>query len=105
MNHQHLEISSTPLHTLTDGALYNIDPASSKVRRRIALSNISHVSISSLSDNFFLVHVPSEYDYLFVSGRKTEIITVLRLVYQDATGEELNIAMQNMYVYTYVVNQ
>ena len=62
----------------SDGALYNIDPTTVKVKRRIQLANISRLSASLLSDNFFVVHVPLEYDYLFVSGRKTEIISVLR---------------------------
>lgn len=70
-----------------------IPPA--KVRRRIALSNISHISCSLLSDNFFLIHVPSEYDYLFVSSHKSEIVRWLRLGYLGATGEELTLAMQN----------
>lgn len=79
-----------------DGSIYNIEPNSSKVRRRIPLSNISHISTSLLSDNFFLIHVPSEYDYVYVSGRKTEIVSTLRLAYQEATGEELTLVMQNM---------
>ena len=65
-----------------------------------------------MSDNFFVVHVPLEYDYLFVSGRKTEIISVLRQAFTEATNQELSISMQNMYViqrtaidhtYTYIV--
>ena len=76
--------------------MYNIDPTSAKIRRRIALSNISHISTSQLSDNFFLIHVPTEYDYLYISGRKTEIVAVLRLAYMHATGEELNVALHNM---------
>lgn len=79
-----------------DGSVYNIEPTSCKVRRRICLSNISHISTSLLSDNFFLVHVPSEYDYVYVSGRKTEIVSILRLAYQEAMGEELKLVMQNM---------
>ena len=94
--HTHTHTPSPSPLPCTDGALYNIDPASMKVRRRISLSNISHVSISLLSDNFFVVHVPLEYDYLLVSGRKTEIISVMRIAYLSATGEELNLAMQNM---------
>ena len=78
-----------------DGSVYNIDPTNSKVRRRIALANLSHISTSLLRDNFFLLHVPSEYDYVYVSGRKTEIISVLRLAYQDATGDELSLVMRN----------
>ncbi len=81
---------------ISDGAVYNIDPTSVKIRRRIALSNISHISTSQLSDNFFLIHVPTEYDYLYISGRKTEIVAVLRLAYMHATGEELNVALHNM---------
>ena len=79
--------------------MYNIDPTSNKIRRRIALSNISHISASSLSDNFLLIHVPTEYDYLYISGRKTEIVAVLRLAYTHATGEDLSVALQNMWVY------
>ena len=79
-----------------DGALYNVEPHSTKVHRRIPLSNISHISTSMLSDNFFIVHVPLEYDYVFVGGRKTEIVAVLRLAHLQATREELSISMQNM---------
>ena len=82
----------------SDGALYNIDPTTVKVKRRIQLANISRLSASLLSDNFFVVHVPLEYDYLFVSGRKTEIISVLRQAFTEATSQELSITMQNMYV-------
>ena len=82
----------------SDGALYNIDPTTVKVKRRIQLANISRLSASLLSDNFFVVHVPLEYDYLFVSGGKTEIISVLRQAFTEATSQELSITMQNMYV-------
>ncbi len=79
-----------------DGSFYTIDPASYKVRRRTCLSNISHISTSLLSDNFILVHVPSEYDCVYVSGRKTELVSILRLAYQEAMGEELTLVMQNV---------
>ncbi len=86
----------THTHTFTDGAMYNIDPGSMKIRRRIMLANIGHLSTSLLQDNFFVVHVPSEYDYLFVSSRKTEVVSVLMKAYSEATGEQLSITMQNM---------
>lgn len=60
------------------------------------MSNISHISTSLLSDNFFVIHVPTEYDYLLVSPRKTEIIGALRQAYSVATKEELQLVMQNM---------
>lgn len=80
----------------TEGAVYNIEPGSSKVRRRIAIGNISHISVSLLSDNFFVIHVPQEYDYVYASGSKTEIIAALRLAYLEAIGEELSLTMQNV---------
>ena len=76
--------------------MYNIEPGSSKIRRRIAIGNINHISVSLLSDNFFVIHVPQEYDYVYVSGRKTEIVAALRLAYLEAIGEELGLAMQNV---------
>ena len=33
--------------------------------------------MSTQADNFFILHVPKEYDYLYVSRRKTEIALVL----------------------------
>lgn len=58
-------------HTIVyfiDGSLYLLDPNSVKIQHRIPLANISHISASQLPDNFFIVHVPSEQDRLFVSG-------------------------------------
>ena len=66
------------------------------MRRRIAVGNISHISVSLLSDNFFVVHVPQEYDYVYASGRKSEVIASLRLAYLEAMGEELSLVMQNV---------
>ena len=92
-----VSLTSLSLFCLSDGALYNIDPTTVKVKRRIQLANISRLSTSLLSDNFFVVHVPLEYDYLFVSGHKTEVISVLRQAFTEATSQELSITMQNMY--------
>ena len=52
---------------LTERSLYNIDPVSCKPRRRIGLLDISAVKMSGLQDNFFVICVPTEYDYLFIS--------------------------------------
>ena len=79
-----------------EGGVYNIEPGSLKIRRRIAIGNISHISVSLLSDNFLVIHVPQEYDYLYASGRKTEIVAALRLSYSEAIGEELSLTMQNV---------
>jgi len=79
----------------SDGSMYNIEPSSAKVRRRIPLANISHLSASLFCDNFFIIHVPTEYDYVYVSGRKTEVIAIFRQAYMDAMGEELTLELKN----------
>lgn len=50
-----------------EGSLYNLDPLTLKCKRRISITDVTHVSLSQLADNFFVVHVPMEYDYLYVS--------------------------------------
>ena len=84
---------------ITDGAVYLLEPHSGKLQHRTPLANISHISASQLPDNFFIIHVPSEQDRLFVSGRKTEVVTVLRIAYFDSQKQELNIALQNIIDY------
>lgn len=51
-----------------DKAIYNIEPSSFKCKRRISYETIGDIKLSKLPDNFFAVHVPSEYDYLFVGA-------------------------------------
>lgn len=96
VNSSTLNLTACPFFLCAEGGVYNIEPGSSKVRRRITIGNISHISVSLLSDNFFVIHVPQEYDYVYASARKTEIIAVLRLAYSEAIGEELNLTMQNV---------
>lgn len=38
---------------------------------------IGRLCLSELSDNFFAVSIPTEYDCLMASTRKSEIVTVL----------------------------
>ncbi|GAM20151.1 hypothetical protein SAMD00019534_033260 [Acytostelium subglobosum LB1] len=62
---------------ITDKALYNVQPDDYKLKRRISISSFSALSMSTLEDNFIVIHVHSEYDYVLISGRKIEIATVL----------------------------
>jgi len=48
-----------------------------KLTRRTALSDISSVSLSTLADNYLVIHVPSEYDNLIENDKKTEIVAIL----------------------------
>jgi myosin-1 len=48
------------------------------VKRKIPLSKIKGVSLSTLADDFFLLHVADDYDNIFENILKTEFLTVLR---------------------------
>uniref|UniRef100_A0A1X7TJH8 TH1 domain-containing protein n=1 Tax=Amphimedon queenslandica TaxID=400682 RepID=A0A1X7TJH8_AMPQE len=77
------------------GSLYLLEVNSIKVQHRVSLADVSHISASLLPDNFFIIHVPADQDRLFISTRKTEIVTSLRIAYFDMTKQELNISLQN----------
>ncbi|EFA77925.1 hypothetical protein PPL_08569 [Heterostelium album PN500] len=62
---------------ITDRALYNVQPVDYKLKRRISMISLTSLSMSTLEDNFIVIHVNSEYDYVLISGRKIEIATVL----------------------------
>jgi len=56
----------TRLLLLTDHAVYNVSASGQKFKRRIPLLAITHLTASESAQQFIL-HVPSEYDYLFAS--------------------------------------
>ena len=86
----------SPPSPMLDGALYNLHMKSLKLKRRIAIGNISHISTSTLRDNFFIIHVPTEYDYVYLSEYKMEIMTLLQKLQQVATGMEMSLHVDNM---------
>mmetsp|Transcript_28371 Transcript_28371/g.69116 ORF Transcript_28371/g.69116 Transcript_28371/m.69116 type:complete len:1017 (+) Transcript_28371:228-3278(+) len=71
---------------LSESALYNIKPSTMSMRRRIPVTKISKVSLSKMADNFVVIHVFSEYDYLYICERKTEFLTILDQLYRDLMG-------------------
>ena len=78
-----------------DNALYNLEPGSLKCKRRIAFNSMSHLSLSTLPDNFFVVHVPAEYDYVLISQDKVELITRLMEAFEEAIESSLRINFEN----------
>lgn len=62
---------------ITRFAIYIIDPEIYALKRRIPLAAIEKLSLSHLTDHFLAVIVPTEYDLLLASTRKTQIVTVL----------------------------
>merc|ERR1719289_168976 len=66
---------------ITNKAVYSCKPKSiSKVQRRIALSEIGSVTLSTTSGEFVL-HVPREYDYRYKSNDNEDIAKVLKRGY------------------------
>lgn len=80
---------------ITDFAIYIIDPETNALKRRIALAAVDKMFLSELSDNFFSIIVPTEYDLLMASTRKTEIVTVLVEATKSASDYELEVVFSN----------
>nr|KAJ3423287.1 Unconventional myosin-Ie [Polyrhizophydium stewartii] len=70
------------------------------VKRKIPLGDISGISVSTKCDDFFVIHVASDYDNVFENVLKTELITVLGEKYQIATGRKLQINFTDSIKYT-----
>ncbi|GAB5355279.1 hypothetical protein AAMO2058_000191700 [Amorphochlora amoebiformis] len=70
---------------LSEKTIYNLKPSGS-LRRTIPIAKVTSVSVSKLPDNFMVIHVGSEYDYVYISERKTEFITTLNDLYKVING-------------------
>lgn len=84
---------------ITDFAIYIVDPETDALKRRIALAAVEKMCLSELSDNFFAIIIPTEYDLLMASTRKTEIVTVLVEATKSASNYELEVAFSNRFEY------
>ncbi|XVF12612.1 hypothetical protein REPUB_Repub08aG0134000 [Reevesia pubescens] len=84
---------------ITDFAIYIVDPDSDALKRRIALAAVDKMCLSELSDNFFSIIIPTEYDLLMASTRKTEIVTVLVDATKSASDYELEVVFSNRFEY------
>ncbi|KAJ6240666.1 hypothetical protein M0813_23764 [Anaeramoeba flamelloides] len=62
---------------ITDLNVYNLNPSSFQILRKISIVQLSSITLSTFEDNFFVLGVDEEYDYLIVSSRKTEIVCCL----------------------------
>ncbi|KAM6555656.1 hypothetical protein CsatB_002675 [Cannabis sativa] len=84
---------------ITDLAIYMVDPETNTLKRRIAIAAVEKMCLSELSDNFFAIIVPAEYDLLMASTRKTEIVTVLAESAKNVSNHELEVAFSNSFEY------
>ncbi|KAG9134345.1 hypothetical protein Leryth_016240 [Lithospermum erythrorhizon] len=84
---------------ITEFAIYIIDPETDVLKRRIALAAVEKVCMSELSDNFLAIIIPTEYDLLMASTRKTKIAKVLIEAIMNASDYELDVFLSNSFEY------
>ncbi|KAK1399470.1 TH1 domain-containing protein [Heracleum sosnowskyi] len=84
---------------VTDFAVYIVDPDMGTLKRRVSLAAVEKVSLSELSDNFFAIIIPTEYDILMASTRKTEIVNMLMEATQSTSNYELEVLLSNSFEY------
>ncbi|KAE8681459.1 Myosin heavy chain-related isoform 4 [Hibiscus syriacus] len=78
---------------------FAIDIDSCSLKRRIALAAVDKMCLSELSDNFFAIIIPTEYDLLMASTRKTLIVTVLVDATKSASEYELEVFFSDRFEY------
>lgn len=80
---------------MTDFAIYIVDPDTRKLKRRISLAAVEKICLSELSDNFFAIIIPTEYDILLASTRKTELVTMLLEGTKSLSEDEPEVVFSN----------
>jgi myosin-1 len=60
-----------------------------KLTRRTSIADIGSVTLSTLADNYLVIHVPTEYDNLIENDKKTEIVAILMEYYELLTKRKL----------------
>ncbi|XP_012234244.1 unconventional myosin-Ie-like [Linepithema humile] len=65
------------------------------IKRKLPFNQISHVSLSTLQDNFIIIHTKEDYASLLESVFKTEFLSVLSKKYLEDTGHLMNIRFSN----------
>jgi Unconventional myosin tail, actin- and lipid-binding len=82
---------------ITDRAIYLVDMDSCALRRRISLASIDRICLSKLKDNFFALIIPTEYDCLMASTRKTQIVSILVEATKIKPSYEIGVVFSNRY--------
>mmetsp|Transcript_32937 Transcript_32937/g.53283 ORF Transcript_32937/g.53283 Transcript_32937/m.53283 type:complete len:531 (+) Transcript_32937:127-1719(+) len=70
---------------ITNKAIYNLIRDKYTCKRRIPIQAVGLITESTSSDEFVL-HVPSEYDYRYKSGKKRVIIDLLGKLFKEYTA-------------------
>ncbi|KCV73289.1 myosin I [Fonticula alba] len=70
------------------------------VRRTMPLDKIEAVSVSTLADDVVVFHIPGEYDNVFETVFKTELISLMVEKAKDHFGKTLNVRFSDAITYT-----
>ena len=81
------------IFVISDLAVYNFK--GNELKRRIKIEDLKGITISKLSDQFIIHGNQNEYDYLFISNKRAEIINTLQNVYETLTGKQLLFCIKN----------
>lgn len=66
-----------------------------KVVKRIPLTHVQTCSLSTLKDNFVVIHCQNSYDLLIECSHKTEMLAVMLEYYQKLTGRQFALEFNN----------
>jgi hypothetical protein len=66
------------------------------LKRRIPLGEIASLSLSTLQDNYVVIH-HNQYDMVFENDKKTEIVTILMENYKLSGGRDLPVNFNDKY--------
>jgi len=69
------------------------------MKRSLPITSVSSISLSTLADDFFVLHVPSEYDNVFESVFKTELVSLIREKFQES-GRDIPIQFVDQIEFT-----
>eukprot|EP00475_Leptophrys_vorax_P030591 TRINITY_DN4597_c0_g2_i1.p1 TRINITY_DN4597_c0_g2~~TRINITY_DN4597_c0_g2_i1.p1 ORF type:complete len:1030 (+),score=334.18 TRINITY_DN4597_c0_g2_i1:248-3091(+) len=95
-------VSQPRVLVMTDKRLYFIKNAGKgkyQCQREILVEKCTSVSLSPFVDNFFVLHVTGEYDYILILERKTEFFTSLMQILQ-ARNSSLSFQFKTVIPYT-----
>uniref|UniRef100_A0A162AAV0 ABC transmembrane type-1 domain-containing protein n=1 Tax=Daucus carota subsp. sativus TaxID=79200 RepID=A0A162AAV0_DAUCS len=84
---------------MTDFAIYIVDPDTGTLKRRVSLAAVEKICLSELSDNFLAIVIPTEYDILLASTRKSEIVAMLLEGTKSTSDYELEVFSSNSFEY------
>lgn len=98
VNRKHREQTRTL--AVSKSRIFFLKSAASKVTRIIDINQISGASVSPYADNYMVLHVKGEYDYVLISDKKSEILGVIGVQYTNVTRSSLDINVDTSIAYS-----